>query len=77
MSQNTPGSPFANPRRGEVYWVSVPETRVEGSEHHDTIGGSPHAYVIVSRDSFNERSKAFIGVPFTSRLQKANRTYRP
>lgn len=31
----------------------------------------------MSRDSLNERSKAVVGVPFTSRLQRANRTYRP
>jgi mRNA-degrading endonuclease toxin of MazEF toxin-antitoxin module len=77
MTQNVPGLPPPKPKRGEVYWVRIPREQAEGSEHRDTEEGNPHAYVIVSRDSVNDRATTVIGVPFTSRLQKANKTYRP
>jgi len=77
MSQNRPGLTLHSPRRGEVYWVVIPKQQTEGSEHRDTDEGNPHAYVIVSRDAVNDRLNSFVGVPLSSRLHKANKSFRP
>lgn len=77
MSQSVPGPPLPSPQRGDIFWVRIPQAHTEGSEFRDTDDGTPHAYVIVSRNSLNERSTAVVGVPLSSRLNKANRTSRP
>jgi mRNA-degrading endonuclease toxin of MazEF toxin-antitoxin module len=77
MSQKTPDLPSLNVKRGDVYWVRIPKHQAEGSEQRDTDEGNPHAYVIVSRNSANDRLHSAIGVPLSTRLNKANKTYRP
>jgi mRNA-degrading endonuclease toxin of MazEF toxin-antitoxin module len=77
MGQNAPGHPSPSPKRGDVYWVQIPKEHIEGSEHRDTDEGNPHPYVILSRDSANDRLNGVIGVPLSTRLHKANKTFRP
>ena len=61
----------------QIYWVHIPKEHTEGNELRDTDDGNPHAYVVVSRDSVNANQHSVVGVPFTSRVQKANKTTRP
>jgi mRNA-degrading endonuclease toxin of MazEF toxin-antitoxin module len=77
MSQKTPDLPSLNVKRGDVYWVRIPKHQAEGSEQRDTDESNPHAYVIVSRNSANDRLHSAIGVPLSTRLNKVNKTYRP
>src|SRR5260370_263551 len=77
MSQKTPGFPLTSPKRGEVYWVRIPKHQTEGSEHRDTDEGNPHGYIIVYSSAITDRLNSFVGVPLSSRLHKANKTFRP
>jgi mRNA-degrading endonuclease toxin of MazEF toxin-antitoxin module len=77
MSQKTPDLPSPDVKRGDVYWVRIPKQQAEGSEQRDTDEGNPHAYVIVSRNSVNDRLHSAVGVPLSTRLHKVNKTYRP
>jgi mRNA-degrading endonuclease toxin of MazEF toxin-antitoxin module len=77
MSQSTPGQPSPKPRRGELYWVKIPKVQAQGTEFRDTDDGTPHAYVVLSRNSASDRLNSFVGVPISSRVDKANRSFRP
>ncbi len=60
-----------SPKRGDVFWVSVPQAHTVGSEQRDD-----RPYLVVSADSVNSSFPVVVAVPLTSRLKKANRRHR-
>ncbi len=53
-------------KQGEIYWVSVKGTDIQGSEQK-----KDRPYVIVSRNQINRLGPNVVGVPFTSKLHQA------
>src|ERR1700728_3180477 len=52
--------------QGEIYWVSARDLDVQGGEQQKS-----RPYVIVSRTRINQMGRTVVGVPFTTKLNKA------
>lgn len=50
--------------QGEIYWVTIPEAHIIGSEQH---GRRP--CIVVSRDAVNKTVKTVVVVPMSSNVQ--------
>lgn len=57
-------------KRGEIYWAFAKDLDIAGSEQQKN-----RPYVIVSRDAVNRLGRNVVGVPLSTKVQKAN-SYR-
>lgn len=57
-------------RYGEIYWVFAKDLDIAGSEQQKS-----RPYIIVSRDAINALGRNVVGVPLSSKIQKAS-SYR-
>lgn len=64
-----PAVAASNPRRGDIFWASLPQR--EGSEQH---GRRP--VLVVSVDAINSVLPIVIVVPLTAKVEKQNRQFR-
>lgn len=57
-------------KQGDIYWVKIPQEHTVGSEQFKT-----RPYIIVSRTGVNKELRTVVGVPLSSKIEKA-RSYR-
>jgi mRNA-degrading endonuclease toxin of MazEF toxin-antitoxin module len=60
---------FANPQRGEVYWVNIPKRHTVGHEQYKR-----RPFLIISNNAIHHL-KLVIGVPLSFEVRKKNRQY--
>lgn len=53
-------------KQGDIYWVTIPQNHTVGSEQYKR-----RPYIIVSRTAVNRVSRTVVGVPMSSKTQKA------
>jgi mRNA-degrading endonuclease toxin of MazEF toxin-antitoxin module len=64
-----PGKPVSRPRRGDIYWLEMPEEHTVGSEQY---GCRP--WLVVSLNDINDKFPIVLAVPLTSHTEKATGT---
>lgn len=57
-------------KQGDIYWVNAKDLDIQGSEQQKS-----RPYLIVSRTAINKLGYNVVGVPLTTKMQKAN-SYR-
>jgi mRNA-degrading endonuclease toxin of MazEF toxin-antitoxin module len=61
---------MANPQRGDIYFLEIPQAHTLGSEQH---GRRP--WLIVSIDRLNARLPIVVAIPLSSKLDKGRGGY--
>lgn len=59
------------PKRGEIYWVDIPEHHSVGREQF-----KQRPFVVVSCNQINSANEIVVGVPLSTRTAKKNRNHR-
>src|ERR1700730_5776150 len=60
---------LANPRRGDVYWVDIPQAHTVGHEQYKR-----RPFLIISNNAIHHL-KLVIGIPLSFQVRKKNRQY--
>jgi mRNA-degrading endonuclease toxin of MazEF toxin-antitoxin module len=66
----TLSAPNPSPRRGDIYWVNVPQKHTVGSEQYKR-----RPWLIISNNAIGYL-RVVIGVPLSFKIQKKNRQFR-